>query len=29
MDNVTVIMGRISDRETMEKAAEVLDELGI
>jgi len=29
MDKVTVIMGSISDRETMEKAAEVLDELGI
>jgi len=29
MDKVTIIMGSISDRETMEKAAEVLDELGI
>ena len=29
MDKVTVIMGSISDRETMEKASEVLDELGI
>lgn len=28
-DKVTIIMGSISDRETMEKAAEVLDELGI
>jgi len=29
MDKVTIIMGSISDRETMEKAAGVLDELGI
>jgi len=29
MDKVTIIMGSISDRETMEKAAEVLDELVI
>ena len=29
MDKVTVIMGSISDRETMEKAAGILDELGI
>ncbi len=28
-DKVTIIMGSISDKETMEKAAEVLDELGI
>jgi len=28
-DKVTIIMGSISDRETMEKAAGVLDELGI
>ena len=29
MDKVTIVMGSISDRETMEKAAGVLDELGI
>ena len=29
MDKVTIIMGSISDRETMEKAAGILDELGI
>jgi len=29
MDKVTIIMGSISDRETMEKAAGVLNELGI
>jgi len=29
MDKVTIIMGSISDRETMEKATGVLDELGI
>ena len=29
MDKVTIIMGSISDRETMQKAAEVLDKLGI
>ena len=29
MDRVTIIMGSISDRETMKKAAGVLDELGI
>jgi len=29
MDRVAVIMGSISDRETMEKAAGILDELGI
>jgi len=28
-DRVAIIMGSISDRETMEKAAEALDELGI
>jgi len=28
-DKVAIIMGSISDRETMEKAAEVLNELGI
>jgi 5-(carboxyamino)imidazole ribonucleotide mutase len=28
-DKVTIIMGSISDKETMEKAAEVLDELSI
>lgn len=28
-DKVTIIMGSISDREAMKKAAEVLDELGI
>jgi len=28
-DKVAIIMGSISDRETMEKAAEALDELGI
>jgi len=28
-DKVAIIMGSISDRETMEKAVEVLDELGI
>lgn len=28
-DKVTVIMGSISDKETMKKSAEVLDELGI
>ena len=28
-DKVTIIMGSISDREIMEKAAEVLDELGV
>jgi 5-(carboxyamino)imidazole ribonucleotide mutase len=29
MDRVAVIMGSISDRDTMEKATELLDELGI
>ena len=29
MDKVTIIMGSISDRETMQKAAGVLDKLGI
>jgi 5-(carboxyamino)imidazole ribonucleotide mutase len=29
MDKVTIIMGSISDRETIQKAAEVLDELGV
>ena len=29
MDKVTIIMGSISDRETMEKAAGILNELGI
>jgi len=29
MDKVAVIMGSISDRKTMEKATELLDELGI
>ncbi|GAH24541.1 unnamed protein product, partial [marine sediment metagenome] len=28
-DKVAIIMGSISDKETMKKAAEVLDELGI
>ncbi|MDP2945307.1 MAG: 5-(carboxyamino)imidazole ribonucleotide mutase, partial [Atribacterota bacterium] len=28
-EKVTIIMGSISDRDTMGKAAEVLDELGI
>jgi len=29
MDKVTIIMGSISDKKTMKKSAEVLDELGI
>ncbi|MCJ7648781.1 MAG: AIR carboxylase family protein, partial [Candidatus Lokiarchaeota archaeon] len=28
-DKVAIIMGSISDKETMKKSAEVLDELGI